>query len=282
MAQSETSAQRPLPPWPRSALRLSVVVILFSLIALAAAAWISSARQARGGDMTPGIGRLFGAAQMEPMGGDMTSSSVAMPLPLFLSMWVTMMVAMMFPAVAPMVVAHWRLTYRRGGSPLAVVLFASGYLLTWAVIGVLAFALYRALLSFAPTLTARSASLLAGGILVLAGAYQFTPLKSVCLKHCRSPLDFLSHWKPGLAGAARMGVEHGLYCVGCCWGLMLVLFAVGLANLAWMGILATIIFVEKVAPFGWAMRKGVGAGLAMLGAVIVAVPALLAAGLLGG
>lgn len=187
MAQSETSAQRPLPPWPRSALRLSVVAILFVLIALAAVAWVSSARQARGGEMAPGIGRLFGAAEMEPMGEDMRASGTAMPLPLFLSMWVTMMVAMMFPAVAPMVVAHWRLTYRRGRSPLGVVVFASGYLLAWAVIGVLAFALYRALLSFAPTLTARSASLLAGGFLVLAGAYQFTPLKSVCLKHCRSP-----------------------------------------------------------------------------------------------
>lgn len=280
MAESENSAQRLLPPWPRTALLVSVVAILFSLIALAAAAWVSSARQAQGGDMAPGIGRLFGAA--EPMGENMSSSGTPMPLSLFLSMWVTMMVAMMFPAVAPMVVAHWRLTYRRGGGPLGVAFFASGYLFTWAVIGVIAFGLYRALLSFTPTLTARSASLLAGGILVLAGAYQFTPLKSVCLKHCRNPLDFLFHWKPGLAGAARMGLEHGLYCVGCCWGLMLVLFAVGLANLAWMGILATIIFVEKIAPFGWAMRKGVGAGLAMLGAVIVAVPALLTAGPLGG
>jgi predicted metal-binding membrane protein len=117
---------------------------------------------------------------------------------------------------------------------------------------------------------------------MVAGAYQFTPLKSVCLKHCRNPLDFLHHWKPGLVGAARMGVEHGLYCVGCCWGLMLVLFAVGLANIAWMGILAAVIFVEKIAPFGWAARKGVGAGLAVLGGLIVAVPALLGASVLGG
>jgi predicted metal-binding membrane protein len=282
MAEPETPAQRAVPPWPAGALRLSIAVILVSLVALAAVAWISSARQAQGGDMAPGIGRLFGGTEMEPTDMDMGSSGTGMSLPLFLSMWVTMMVAMMFPAAAPMVVAHWRLTHRRGGSPLAVAFFASGYLFTWAVVGVLAFGLYRALLGFTPTLTARSASLLAGGILLVAGAYQFTPLKSVCLRHCRNPLDFLHHWKPGLAGAARMGVEHGLYCVGCCWGLMLVLFAVGLANLAWMGILAAVIFVEKVAPFGWVAREGVGAGLALLGGVIVAVPALLGAGVMGG
>jgi predicted metal-binding membrane protein len=286
MAESETSARRGVPPWPTNALRLSIAVILVSLVALAALAWVTSARQARGGDMAPGIGRLFGGGpemeSMESTGMDMGSSSTGMALPLFLSMWVTMMVAMMFPAVAPMVIGHWRLTYRRGGSPLAVVLFASGYLFTWAALGVVAFALYRALLSITPTLTARSASLLAGGILLVAGAYQFTPLKSLCLKHCRNPLDFLHHWRPGVAGAARMGVEHGLYCVGCCWGLMLVLFAVGLANLAWMGILAAVIFVEKIAPFGWTARKGVGAALAVLGGLIVAVPALLGADVLGG
>jgi predicted metal-binding membrane protein len=282
MAESETPAQRAVPPWPTGALRLSIAVILVSLVALAAVAWISSARQAQGGDMAPGIGRLFGGTKMEPPGMDMGSAGTGMSLPLFLSMWVTMMVAMMFPAAAPMVVAHWRLTHRRGGSALAVAFFAWGYLFTWAVVGVLAFGPHRALLRFTPTLTARSASLLAGGILLVAGAYQFTPLKSVCLRHCRNPLDFLHHWKPGLAGAARMGVEHGLYCVGCCWGLMLVLFAVGLANLAWMGILAAVIFVEKVAPFGWVARKGVGAGLALLGGVIVAVPALLGAGVMGG
>jgi predicted metal-binding membrane protein len=221
------------------------------------------------------------APGMEP-GMAMEASSGAMSLPLFLAMWVTMMVAMMFPAAAPMVVAHWRLTYQRGGSPLAVVAFAAAYLVTWAVIGVVAFGLYRGILSVTPGLTARTASLLAGGILLVAGIYQFTPLKALCLKHCRNPLDFLLHWKPGVRGAARMGVEHGLYCVGCCWGLMLVLFAVGLANLVWMGILAAVIFVEKVAPFGWVARKGVGAGLAVLGAVIVTVPALLGIRLLGG
>jgi predicted metal-binding membrane protein len=261
---------------------VSIAVILVTLLALAALAWVASARQTQGGDMAPGIGRLFGGAEMASSGMDMGSSSAGMSLPLFLGMWVTMMVAMMFPAVAPMVVGHWRLTYRRGGTPLAVVLFASGYLFTWAALGVMAFGAYRALLSFTPNLNARSAALLAGSILMVAGAYQFTPLKSVCLKHCRNPLDFLHHWRPGLAGAARMGVEHGLYCVGCCWGLMLVLFAVGLANLAWMGILAAVIFVEKIAPFGWAARKGVGAGLAVLGGLIVAVPALLGTAVLGG
>ncbi|MGH2768514.1 MAG: DUF2182 domain-containing protein [Actinomycetota bacterium] len=201
---------------------------------------------------------------------------------LFLSMWVTMMVAMMFPSAAPMVAAHWRLTYQRGGRFATVPLLAAGYLLSWTAVGVVAFALYRAILRLAPSLSLRSASMLAGGILVAAGVYQFTPLKSVCLRHCRNPVEFLAHWKEGLAGAARMGVKHGLYCVGCCWGLMLVLFAVGLANIAWMGFLAAVIFLEKIAPFGWAVRKGVGAGLVVLGGAVVAMPALFAGSLLTG
>jgi predicted metal-binding membrane protein len=263
-------------PSPVGALKLSIGLILACLVGLATVAWVLTARQSDGGSMAPGINRLLG------MSGDSSMGMEPMAAPVFIGMWVTMMVAMMFPSVAPMVVAHWRLSKRRNQGPMAVPTFVGGYLLTWSVLGVGAYWAYRGILAVAPSLSTRAAAALAGGALMLSGVYQLSKLKSMCLRHCRSPLEFFMHWKPGVGGAARMGTEHGLYCVGCCWGLMVVLFVVGLMNLAWMGLIAAVIFVEKVAPFGRRMARGVGVALIGVGGLMILYPAVAGSSLFGG
>ncbi|MGH7791312.1 MAG: DUF2182 domain-containing protein, partial [Thermodesulfobacteriota bacterium] len=113
-------------------------------------------------------------------------------------------------------------------------------------------------------------------VLIFAGLYQLTPLKNVCLTHCRSPLHFIMHkWREGYLGSLIMGIDHGTYCLGCCWGLMLVLFVVGIMNIAWMGILALIIFVEKISKHGVIISKFVGGFLMLLGIVMIVRPAIL-------
>ena len=141
-------------------------------------------------------------------------------------------------------------------------MFTLGYVVTWGAFGLLAAAAQtvlaeRALL--APmdlTVTTRVGALL----VALAGVYQLTPLKNVCLRRCRSPAEFLSgHWRPGTSGALRMGVEHGLFCVGCCWLLMGLLFVVGVMNLFWVAAIAAFVLLEKIVPRGEAVARASGA-----------------------
>ena len=153
----------------------------------------------------------------------------------FIGVWVVMMAAMMFPSMAPMVVMHVRIQdgRRERGQPVPVgttTLFVAGYLITWAAAGLVGYGLFQ----LGKALTGDAFSwdnagpYLAGGVILLAAVYQLTPLKDVCLRHCRSPFMFLmKHWRPGRLGAARMGVSHGGWCVGCCWALMAALFALG-------------------------------------------------------
>lgn len=201
----------------------------------------------------------------------MTGTAPPAPFPLYLAVWLAMMVAMMFPALAPVVALVAALgRARRGTDQLApsLWLFLAGYLAVWGAIGVGADLLadgVPALGMAAPGLRAYS-PLAAGGVLVLAGLYQWSPLKATCLRHCRSPMGaLLHHWRDGRLGAFRMGLGHGAYCLGCCAGLMLVLFAVGLMNLAWMAVLALVIFAEKVVPRGPLAGKAVGVALVALG-----------------
>ena len=159
-----------------------------------------------------------------------------------------------------------------GERPAPTWVFLIGYLSIWSLFGVGAYLLSLVLPAVGmsgPGL--RTYSPVAGGlVLILAGAYQWSPLKRVGLKHCRSPLVFLMHgWRDGYVGAFRLGATHAAYCVGCCLGLMIVLFAVGVMNLAWMGLLAAIIFVEKVVPSGQLASQLVGAGLDLYGIAIV-------------
>jgi len=191
----------------------------------------------------------------------------------FLGIWAVMMAAMMFPSVAPTVALYSRMTKKR--SPVAPLVFASGYLLTWAAAGLLAFGISEAgrrVLGDALSWD-RAGRWVAGGILVIAAAYQLTPLKTVCLRHCRSPLGFLlGHWRDGMSGALRMGAGHGAWCLGCCWALMASLFALGIMSIAWMAVVTGLIAAEKLLPWGRVAMYGTAAILLALGILLVAVP----------
>lgn len=172
------------------------------------------------------------------------------------AMWAVMMVAMMLPSAAPTMLLYLRAARAREGESQAaprVYALVAGYLSVWVLFSVGATLLQR-LLATQGILSPMMASASAGAsavILFLAGAWQLSPLKHVCLRACRSPLSFLMRrWRPGWAGAYRMGIEHGAYCLGCCWALMLLLFVGGVMNLAVIGALTAWVFVEKVLPFG--------------------------------
>jgi predicted metal-binding membrane protein len=181
-------------------------------------------------------------------------------------MWWIMMVAMMLPSAAPMILlfARFNRVQREKGAPYVPTgVFALGYLLVWAAFSQVAVAAQWGLeRSDLLSSTMASTSVTLGALLLIAaGVYQLTPLKYACLRHCRSPLFFISHhWRPGEWGALRMGVEHGAFCIGCCWFLMALLFYGGIMNLFWIIGLALLVLVEKVAPaghgVGWAMGLG--------------------------
>jgi predicted metal-binding membrane protein len=191
------------------------------------------------------------------------------------SMWWAMMIGMMLPSAAPMVLLFGVVQRRQpaGENPaLRVAVFALGYLAVWGAFSVLAAAaqsLLTELAVLAPmelTVTASLAALL----IALAGVYQLTPLKNVCLRHCRSPAEFLSaHWRRGTSGALRMGVDHGAYCVGCCWLLMGLLFAVGVMNLLWVAALAVFVLLEKLVPRGELLARISGVALIAWAAYLV-------------
>jgi predicted metal-binding membrane protein len=191
----------------------------------------------------------------------------------FVGVWVVMMAAMMFPSVAPTVALYARLTRQR--SPLSPLLFTAGYLLTWTVAGLAAFALGLALSHVPGDVLAwdRGGRWAAGGTLLAAAAYELTPLKDVCLGRCRSPLGaLLGSWREGRAGALRMGVRNGAWCVGCCWALMASLFALGVMSLLWTAVVAGLIAVEKTLPWRRAATVGTTAVLLVLGVLVLAAP----------
>jgi predicted metal-binding membrane protein len=160
-------------------------------------------------------------------------------------------------------------------SPVAPLVFACGYLLTWTAAGLLAFGISEmGGRLFGQTLAwNRAGRWLAGGILVVAAIYELTPLKEVCLRHCRSPLGFLlGSWRDGLTGALQMGAKHGAWCVGCCWALMAALFALGVMSIAWTAFVAALIAAEKTLPWGRSVIYGTAAILLALGVLIVAAP----------
>ncbi len=146
----------------------------------------------------------------------------------------------------------------------------------WTAYGLVAFGLFRLVRSHHPSLLGwdRSGPIVAGAAIVVAGLYQLTPLKRVCLRHCRTPFHWVLHrWRDGRLGPARMGLEHGGYCVGCCWALMVVLFAVGVMSLAWMAVVAALIFAEKVLPLGERLAVAFAVGLVALGVWVAVAPA---------
>lgn len=254
---------------PRSAYRVlelrATVAVGGILLTLAGLAWWSTVRRAD--DMTgmvQGIGSLRTA--------DM---SFQMNAVIFLAMWATMMVAMMFPTVAPIVLLHRMVVRRRGGGTSATIAFASGYLALWTVAGLVPLAVLIGFRHVAHD-TGWIAPL-AGAVLVLAGCYQFTGWKQTCQRSCRNPLSFLmAHdFGVGLPGALRTGASHGLYCLGCCWALMSVLVVVGLMNLVWMAAVSVVFLAEKSWRHGAALSKVAGIAVALLGLAVLVHPALL-------
>ena len=196
----------------------------------------------------------------------------------YVGVWVTMMAAMMFPAAAPMVLIFHRVSSeraRRGQSFVPTWVFLLAYLAVWTAYGLVAYGLYRLLVHYAGDFFAWDSGgrWVAGAAIAAAGIYELTPLKSVCLRHCRSPMHYvLGHWRSGRLGALQMGVEHGAYCVGCCWGLMIVLFALGVMSLTWMAVVAGLIFAQKVLPRGESLTRPFAVLLIGIGIWVAAAP----------
>ena len=209
-------------------------------------------------------------AAMAAMGMDMRGPWGWADAGLTFLMWVVMMIGMMTPSAAPMLLLFSGTVAARQerGVPVSVLAFASGYLAVWTGFSVVAtlaqWALHETAMLSAAMRT--SNALVGGSILIAAGLYQLTPLKTACLTHCRSPLGFLmTGWRAGRAGAVRMGAHHGVYCLGCCWALMAVLFVVGVMSLLWVAILAAVVLLEKAGPRGLIVARAGGAVMVIAG-----------------
>src|SRR5690242_13272560 len=189
-------------------------------------------------------------------------------------MWAVMMVGMMLPSAAPLILLILGVYRRRDDhhTRLNSLLFLGGYLLVWTLFSLVAasgqIALHRAALLSAEMAT--RSGVLAAGILIITGVYQWLPMKGACLAHCRSPLSFLSHhWREGRFGAVRMGFVHGLFCVGCCWALMALLFIAGVMNLLWVAAIAVFVLVEKLSRQGLIFGRVAGVLLIGWGAYLL-------------
>lgn len=179
---------------------------------------------------------------------------------LFLLTWIVMMIAMMFPSVAPMTLAFASITHSRGQGYLPTAAFVAGYIAVWTAAGLIPLGFAQAinvLWMTPPPWLGRAAGL----VIIAAGLYQVTPLKDACLRACRSPLGFLmTHdYGRGTSSAVQAGAAHGLYCLGCCWALMAVLAVLGVMSLAWMAVISAIFFIEKNVRFGDLLPKAVAA-----------------------
>lgn len=208
------------------------------------------------------------AADMEGAGAGLAMPRMqawgSMDLLTLFAMWAVMMVAMMLPSATPLILLFGRMAERRrsrGRGHAATGVFVLGYLLAWTAFSLVAtlgqWALHRAAL-LSPMMVSTS-TVLGGSLLITAGIYQWTALKSACLESCRSPLGWLtSEWREGPMGALVMGLRHGGYCVGCCWALMTLLFVAGVMNLIWVAALAALVLLEKTTPQGTEAARAVG------------------------
>jgi predicted metal-binding membrane protein len=242
-------------------------LILGVLLVLAALAW----------------GLLIWQAPM--MNNQAMGLTMGMSAVLFIAIWAVMMVAMMFPAAAPMILMFGAVYAgkRRQEQPYVPTwIFVSAYLLVWTLSGVLAYflAIEVEKLAGQSMWLMENAPRIGGAILVIAGLYQLSPLKNVCLSKCRTPLQFLlTSWHDGYAGAFRMGIEHGVFCLGCCWLLFVILFPLGLMNLAVMALVTALIFAEKALPIGRQISRLAGVGLIVYGVLVLFLPAALPMGM---
>jgi predicted metal-binding membrane protein len=246
--------------------RRATVTTTLLLLIFAAMAWLLVADQASGmTGMITGLGQV-GTRMPNPMAA-----------PLFMAMWLTMMVAMMFPAVAPIVLAHRHVVQLRREGLLPTVAFIIGYLVVWTTIGLAPLAAFLGFRNLGMDGSSSGLAAVSGAILIVAGAYQFTPFKTVCLRACRNPLTFvLRHdFSRGSRGAFGAGIAHGAYCLGCCWALMSILVVVGLMNLVWMAGLSLLFLAEKNWRHGVTFGRVAGGAVALLGLVVILQPRVL-------
>lgn len=238
-------------------------VTLCLLLMLTVASWALIVWQASAGSMD---------------GTAMASPTMGMRAPLFLATWTVMMVAMMAPAAAPMVLTFHRIQFgkcQRGETFVATWVFVAAYMLVWALSGIAAYAgaVVAETIATRFALPSAAAARIGGVLLVAAGLYQLTPLKDRCLTQCRTPIGFImTSWRDGLAGALQMGLRHGLYCLGCCWLLFVVLFPLGIMNISAMAAVTLVIFAEKTLPWGRPVARATAAALVAYGAMVLAEP----------
>jgi predicted metal-binding membrane protein len=220
-------------------------------------------------------GGMSGMAGMAPPPGMAPMWTPSYAAVMF-AMWWVMMVAMMLPGAAPVLLLFARVNRSergRGRPYVPTGLFAAGYLAVWGAFSLIATTVQWGLdrLGLLSPMMATTEALLGGVILIAAGLWQLTPVKRICLRHCRTPLSFLmNHWRPGRWGAFRMGLGHGAYCVGCCWFLMALLFVGGIMNLFWVAGLSVFILLEKMTKIGSGLGKAVGGVLSAAGVVLIA------------
>jgi predicted metal-binding membrane protein len=262
--------------WRRLAGHLGRVRLSFlaALVVLTAAAWWLTIHHAVSMSMPMGIAVRSGMTADGMAGMTATSGWSFAGAVVFVAVWTVMMAAMMLPAAMPMVLIFASAQARRQEQvAVPTWIFIAGYMAVWAAAGILVYVLVQfgseLATMLAPAERGRWAPLALGSTLVVAGLYQFTPIKNVCLTHCRSPLSFVAqHWRAGRVGALAMGLRHGVYCFGCCWALFAVMGAAGIMSLAWMLLLTLIVFVEKVLPQGRRAGAAIGAALILLGIAV--------------
>ncbi len=260
-APSGSSGAVSLPRASSSRIDAREAGLIAILLGLAAASWV------------------FNSAQMSGM--DMGRWTDPGPLGFFVATWVVMLAAMMFPSVAPMVIAYDRIhSHRRRmgryAPPGSTAVFVAGYLVSWTAFGLVAYALYALVAAQSPGIFAsdQGSRYLAAGVIMLAAVYQLTPAKNVSLMKCRTPMDFLLHrMRHGYGGALRMGVEHGAWCVACCWALMTALFALGVMSIGWMAVIGAFIAGEKMLPWKRLANRSVAVALAVIALSIALTPA---------
>jgi len=249
-------------------------VVVAALVAVILVAWMWIVLGAGTGMNAVAMTQMAGMPDMDMM----MERAVWTPAyaTLIFAMWWVMMVAMMLPGAAPMLLLFARAnrTQKARDRPyVATGIFAAGYLAAWGGFSALAAGLQWGLeqLELLSPMMTTTSWWLGGAILLAAGAWQLTPIKGVCLRHCRSPLSFLAQkWRPGRLGALRMGLEHGTYCLGCCWFLMGLLFFGGIMNLFWIAGLAGFVLLEKTIPMGHWLGRIAGVGAAVWGFVLIA------------
>jgi predicted metal-binding membrane protein len=249
---SMAATLRRTPPLPA----VVQTALIAALLAIAAVCWAVTGDRMGGMDAGPGTA----------LGG----------LGWFLVVWVTMMAAMMLPSLAPMVLGRARIerAVPDGQALASTITFVVGYLATWAAVGLLGYAIFEGVrgLDLGFLGWDSGGPYVAGGVIVAAALYQLSAPKDTCLTHCRRPEMLLEDWRPGPLGALRMGVDHGGYCVGCCWAMMAALFALGVMSVGWMAFVAALIAAEKLLPWRITAQRSIAVLLAVLGLAVAFAP----------